>query len=58
MRPHFRVRWGIDQDLYNLAVHKNIDYLHTIIEDHDDDYRELLKRGGIVEKLEKTEGVG
>jgi len=55
MRSHFRERWNTDEDLYNLAVHRNIDYLHTIIEDHDDDYRELLKRGGIVEKLEEEE---
>jgi hypothetical protein len=56
MRPHFRARWNMDKDLYNLAVQNNIDYLQSIIEDHDDDYRDLLRRGGIVEKLEQARG--
>jgi hypothetical protein len=56
MRSHFKARWNMDTDLYNLAVQKNIDYLQSIIEDHDDDYRDLLRRGGIVERLEQARG--
>ena len=54
LQPHFRERWNIDKDLYNLAVQQNIDYLQSIIEDHDDNYRELLRRGGIVDKVDDS----
>lgn len=51
MRYHFKARWNLDRDLYMEAIEKNIDYLTFILENHEKDYREHLKRGGIVEKL-------
>jgi hypothetical protein len=37
-RDHFRVRWGIDQDLYRKAIEKNIDCLKLVLENHHVDY--------------------
>jgi hypothetical protein len=31
LRGHFRVRWGIDQDLYRMAIERNIDRLKTLL---------------------------
>ena len=56
MLPHFKDRWGIDRDLYRLAIEQNIRYLQHLIENHPHDYRTLLKRGGLIAKLEMIEG--
>ncbi len=53
MRDHFRVRWGIDEDLYTLAIEASIRYLKYILEHHEEDYREYLSRGDLILKLEK-----
>jgi hypothetical protein len=47
MRDHFRVRWGLDQDLSREAVERNIAYLQVILVNHRDDYRRYLKRDGL-----------
>jgi hypothetical protein len=52
MKSHFRVRWGIDRDLYIDSIENNIDYLKYIIQ--QEDYLSFLKRGGIVQKLKKS----
>lgn len=46
MRPHFRVRWGVDRDLYREAIENNISYLEEVLRDHPGDYRNYLRRGG------------
>lgn len=44
MRPHFRARWGVDRDLYQEAIERNMEYLRYILENHPHDYRLRLRR--------------
>jgi len=44
MRQHFKVRWNLDRDLYMEAMEKNINYLRFILDSHEEDYRDHLKR--------------
>lgn len=50
---HFRERWGIDEDLYAAYIEKNIAYLHSILERDAEHYRDYLRRGGIVDELDR-----
>ncbi|HOJ72050.1 MAG TPA: hypothetical protein PLR38_09485 [Syntrophorhabdaceae bacterium] len=47
---HFKVRWGINDNLYEKAIESNIQYLRNIMENYTRDYLEHLKRGNIVEQ--------
>ncbi|HOI73574.1 MAG TPA: hypothetical protein PLO63_05435 [Syntrophales bacterium] len=49
MKLHFRVRWGIDSDLYIESINNNIEYLKQVI--RHEEYTSLLRRGGIVERI-------
>ena len=51
MRNHFKSRWGIDRDLYEEYIKKNIDYLNIVLHRREQDYRTMLKRGGVVQSL-------
>ncbi len=51
MHLHFERRWGIDRDLYEEYIKKNIDYLKIVLKRREHDYRAMLKRGGIVQSL-------
>ena len=51
MHPHFRVRWGIDEDLYCRVIKRNLSYLHAVLEEDKSLYREKLRRGGIVDDV-------
>ncbi len=54
MRNHFRDRWGIDRDLYDESIFKNIHYLKSLIvlcEDSFACYLENLRRGGISKEI-------
>jgi hypothetical protein len=51
MHHHFRERWAIDKDLYEEYIEKNIDYLKGVLQRHEESYRMMLKRGGIVKGL-------
>lgn len=51
MTAHFRTRWGIDRDLYREAIDRNLDYLQNLLNRHGADYRDNLKREGLVQKL-------
>jgi hypothetical protein len=42
LQDHFRVRWGIDQDLDRLAIEYNLNRLKYILENHPADYRQYL----------------
>jgi len=53
VRHHFRVRWNLDRDLYMEALEKNMAYLNFILKHHKKDYRDHLRRDGLVEKLNK-----
>lgn len=48
---HFKERWGINEDLYRTAIKRNFDYLNNILNDRENNYRNYLNRGGIVQKL-------
>ena len=54
MRPHFKDRWDLDQDLYQVSIIGNIEYLKTVVTKCNKSYAcyfEHLRRGGIVDKL-------
>ncbi|HUT66660.1 MAG TPA: HD domain-containing protein [Spirochaetota bacterium] len=51
MHHHFRERWNIDKDLYEEYIKKNIDYLKGVLQRHEENYRTMLKRGGIVKGI-------
>jgi hypothetical protein len=53
---HFGKRWLMDRNLYNDAIALNLQYLDEIIENHRNDYRKKLKRGGIVDRIICSEG--
>lgn len=55
MIEHFRTRWGIDSDLYRVAIEGNIRYLKFLITYHESDYRQFLKRENMMEKLTQIE---
>jgi len=52
-RYHFKVRWNLDWDLYTEAIEGNIRYLASVLENNEKDYRDHLKRGGLVRKLDE-----
>ncbi len=43
-RDHFRERWNIDENLYVLAMERNIKYLEYIIKTDAKNYRKYLRR--------------
>jgi hypothetical protein len=51
MRHHFKARWDLDRDLYIEAVENHISYLKFILKHHEKDYRDYLRRGGLVRRL-------
>lgn len=55
MKAHFKVRWKQNKDFYKEAIKTHIKYLEDLINEHPDNYRDYLRRGGLVEKLEKSE---
>jgi hypothetical protein len=44
MLPHFRKRWGIDCDLYQESIRKNIEYLKRVLDDGPGNLTDWLKR--------------
>jgi len=55
VRCHFKVYWNLDRDLYTEAIENQMNYLTFILENHEKDYRDHLRRGGIVIKLKEAE---
>lgn len=51
MIHHFKERWNLDRDLYNESIEKNIDYLKFLLENHENDYRNHLRRGYVMEEI-------
>ncbi len=51
MHTHFKERWGIDEDLYQRMIRQNLVYLHDVLEQDKEIYRERLRRGGIVDTV-------
>ncbi len=54
MRIHFKDRFGIDRDFYQENIQKNIEYLRNVILKYEQEYRQMLRRAGIVSSLEKA----
>ncbi|MGA1870107.1 MAG: hypothetical protein ACMUJM_16345 [bacterium] len=52
MLLHFKERWDIDKDLYQEYIEKNKSYLNNILKYHEKEYRNYLRRGGVVKKLD------
>lgn len=50
VQHHFRERWGIDRNLYIEAIESNIGYLTYILENHERNYRNHLRRGNVVRR--------
>jgi len=48
---HFMHRWEIDYDMYGDSIESNISYLSHLLENHRNDYREKLQRGGLLKRL-------
>ncbi|MEA5112835.1 MAG: hypothetical protein VB050_02315 [Geobacteraceae bacterium] len=48
---HFLKRWEIDYDMYADAIESNLSYLGHLLENHRNDYREKLNRGGLLKRL-------
>jgi hypothetical protein len=48
---HFRIRHGIDLNLYHQGMENNIKYLHFILSHHSGSHRDFLRRDGLVSKL-------
>jgi hypothetical protein len=55
MNHHFRVRRGIDRNLYFESIDNNIGYLKVIVRDRKDDYRRYLRRGELIDLLKEIE---
>jgi hypothetical protein len=53
MRDHFRVRWGIDQDLNRQTVETNIAYLKHVLKNSGPDYARHLRRGNLMHHFRK-----
>ena len=54
MSLHFKKRYREDRDYYQENIQKNIKYLQDVILKYEKEYRQMLKRAGIVTSLEKT----
>lgn len=55
MIHHFKSRWGVNRDCYKEAIENNILYLRHIIQHHESDYLECLRRGRLLEALRQIE---
>jgi hypothetical protein len=51
LAAHFKARWSIEYDMYMDAVESNVNYLTYLTKNHEKDYRDKLKRGGLLKKL-------
>lgn len=51
LKSHFMKRWEIDYDMYGEAIESNISYLSYLLENHRNDYRDKLQRGGFLKRL-------
>jgi hypothetical protein len=53
---HFKERWGIDRNLYIEAIESNIGYLTYLLENHEKNYRNHLRRGNVVQSMKRKRG--
>ncbi len=55
---HFKLRWDIEENLYNITIRRNMDYLEKILENTANSYRSYLRRGRYVERYENIQNNG
>jgi hypothetical protein len=48
VQRHFKERWGIERNLYIEAIESNIDYLTYVLENHEMNYRNHLRRANVM----------
>ena len=53
MIHHFKERWDLEADMYAITIERNMTYLQSILEEHGENYRDYLRRGGYVKRLEE-----
>jgi len=51
MKEHFAHQMGVRKDFYEESIEKNIVYLRKILLKHEHEYRQMLRRAGIVDNL-------
>ena len=56
MVPHFKVRWGIDENLYILSLENQHTFLKKILTNKDISIYQALKRDNLMEKLRRRFG--
>jgi hypothetical protein len=56
MVPHFKARWGIDQNLYILSLKNQRSFLEKILADKNTSIYQELKRSDIVQKVRQQYG--
>ena len=54
MAPHFAARWDLPRDMYSESIAQNMEYLKVVLELGPDNYMSKLKRGGIVQRLNRA----
>lgn len=58
IRLHFASRWNVEQNLYEVAIQRQKDYLVHILSIPNTDPRDHLRRGDIVKKVRQLYGSG
>jgi len=51
VQRHFKERWGIDRNLYIEAIESNIVYLTYLLENHERNYRNHLRRENLMRNV-------
>jgi hypothetical protein len=56
VQHHFKERWGINRNLYIEAIESNIGYLTYILESHERNYRNHLRRDNVMRSVKGKRG--
>ena len=56
MIPHFKARWGINENLYVLSLENQRSFLEKIMADKNKSIYQELKRDNIVQKVRQKFG--
>lgn len=52
IKLHFKIRHNIDEDLYQISIDRNRRYLQSLLTEHQANYRQMLRRGDLINSLE------
>ncbi len=55
LSAHFSERWKINEDLYASSIARNMEYIRRILTSANGNYRDYLRRGGVVKLLRETD---